>query len=209
MQCVVAAEASLGKNEFDDAAIETSSGYRSEAASRTVHHSVIRGLVAVLMPWEHSKRSQQAALLVLGNMIENDLENDLEKDLQSNPEHGPDDAKEIAGSVVDVRGDGDETPAAWGSRGCVEALADALAAQSFVGTEDGGDDAVDDVRWVRVAGAAAVVVAASAERHCQSTASLQFVQKYFQVIAIGLQQEVRLTNQRRCGWGIIVWKAAI
>lgn len=37
---------------------------------------VIRGLVSALTPWEHSRRSQRAALLVLGNILENAIEED-------------------------------------------------------------------------------------------------------------------------------------
>ncbi|CAN0304046.1 unnamed protein product [Ectocarpus sp. 6 AP-2014] len=37
---------------------------------------VIRGLVSALTPWEHSRRSQKAALLVLGNILENAIEED-------------------------------------------------------------------------------------------------------------------------------------
>lgn len=40
--------------------------------------SVIRGLIAVLEPWEHSRRVQRAALLVLGNVFGNALEEDSE-----------------------------------------------------------------------------------------------------------------------------------
>ncbi|CAN0558820.1 unnamed protein product, partial [Ectocarpus sp. 12 AP-2014] len=35
---------------------------------------VIRGLVSALTPWEHSRHSQRAALLVLGNILENAIE---------------------------------------------------------------------------------------------------------------------------------------
>ncbi|CAB1100716.1 unnamed protein product [Ectocarpus sp. CCAP 1310/34] len=37
---------------------------------------VIRGLVSALTPWEHSRHSQRAALLVLGNILENAIEED-------------------------------------------------------------------------------------------------------------------------------------
>ncbi|CAN0053376.1 unnamed protein product [Ectocarpus sp. 4 AP-2014] len=37
---------------------------------------VIRGLVSALTPWEHSRRSQRAALLVLGNIFENAIDED-------------------------------------------------------------------------------------------------------------------------------------
>lgn len=149
--------------------IETSAS--SEEASITVRHSVIGGLVAALMPWEHSKRSQQAALLVLGNIIENDLETDLqndrendpdsakgtvvEKDLAKNPkkdpqndrENGPDNAKETAGSAAEVHGRRDEAPPALGNRGCVKALVDALVAEASAGIEDGADgDGLDAAR---------------------------------------------------------------
>lgn len=39
-----------------------------------VRGSVIRGLVRILEPWEHTRRTQKAALLVLGNVLENVLE---------------------------------------------------------------------------------------------------------------------------------------
>lgn len=35
---------------------------------------MIRGLVKILTPWEHSRRSQRAALLVLGNILGNALQ---------------------------------------------------------------------------------------------------------------------------------------
>ena len=41
--------------------------------------SVVGGLVAALVPWEHSRRIQRAALLVLGNVLGNALEEDSEE----------------------------------------------------------------------------------------------------------------------------------
>ena len=44
------------------------------SAAGSARGSVLRGLVKSLMPWEHSRRSQRAALLVLGNILGNALQ---------------------------------------------------------------------------------------------------------------------------------------
>lgn len=45
-----------------------SGGVSREASG--VRDGIIRGLVRALVPWEHSRRSQEAALIVLGNVLE-------------------------------------------------------------------------------------------------------------------------------------------
>lgn len=45
-----------------------------EASDASARASIIQGLVRVLTPWEHSRKTQRAALLVLGNVAENVLD---------------------------------------------------------------------------------------------------------------------------------------
>ncbi|CAM9347356.1 unnamed protein product, partial [Laminaria digitata] len=59
------------------------------SAVTSARGSVMRGLVKALMPWEHSRRSQRAALLVLGNILGNVLQ------------------ETTAGDVGDLRDSGD------------------------------------------------------------------------------------------------------
>lgn len=57
----------------------------SGAVEGGVRQRVIRGLVKTLVPWEHSRRSQRAALLVLGNVLGNvvdGVENKVGQDSQ-------------------------------------------------------------------------------------------------------------------------------
>lgn len=57
----------------------------SGAVEGGVRQKVIRGLVKALVPWEHSRRSQRAALLVLGNVLGNvvdGVENEVGQDSQ-------------------------------------------------------------------------------------------------------------------------------
>lgn len=98
---------------------------RSEMRGR-----VIRGLVSVLTPWEHSRRSQRAALLVLGNVLENSIEED-------------------AGAVGGVKS---TEGARSASESCAVELDRGLAALAAGGTgewaeEDEGDAAAAAGRW--------------------------------------------------------------
>ncbi|CAN0222527.1 unnamed protein product, partial [Ectocarpus fasciculatus] len=55
---------------------ERTSKTRPPLSRSEIRGRVIRGLVSALTPWEHSRRSQRAALLVLGNVLENAIEED-------------------------------------------------------------------------------------------------------------------------------------
>lgn len=48
--------------------------FTSGGGQISVRGKIIRGLVGVMEPWEHARRSQRAALLVLGNVLDNVLE---------------------------------------------------------------------------------------------------------------------------------------
>ena len=51
--------------------VDTASVSSAANAAPSARESVLRGLVKALMPWEHSRRPQRAALLVLGNILGN------------------------------------------------------------------------------------------------------------------------------------------
>lgn len=57
----------------------------SGAVEGGVRQRVIRGLVKALAPWEHSRRSQRAALLVLGNVLENVVEREEHEIARDSP----------------------------------------------------------------------------------------------------------------------------
>lgn len=60
------------RNEKAAAVVEGATRTKLQAICRNeVRGSVLRGLVAALVPWEHSRQTQRAALLVLGNVLEN------------------------------------------------------------------------------------------------------------------------------------------
>lgn len=93
--------------------------------------AVIRGLVAALVPWEHSRRTQRAALLVLGNVLGNALDEDPEG---------------YSGGVEDA---GDESEALSASEACASEMDRALAAwdaggEGGWGTEDGEEEGAEE-----------------------------------------------------------------
>lgn len=126
-----------------------------DASTGAVLCSVIQGLVATLMPWEHSKNSQEAALLVLGNILDNALENAPDRvpdDDRSGVPDGTAAEGAVGPSTSSCVREG-ETPVS-SKRRCIvkQALLDALIAQApAVETEDGGDrdGLLDDDRYAR------------------------------------------------------------
>lgn len=112
---------------------------RTEAVPR----NVIRGLVATLMPWEHSKNSQEAALLVLGNILDNALESTPDSVPDGDRSSAPDGT--AAGGAVRPSAtscvlEGEAKAASKRRCNIKEALLEALVAQAPVAeTEDGED----------------------------------------------------------------------
>lgn len=83
------------------------------------------------MPWEHSRRSQEAALLVLGNILDNVLENVPEKLLDGSS------VQAASATQGFERGGG---PWVQVARDCGKAMEDALVAQDKA---DGGGELHD------------------------------------------------------------------
>lgn len=62
-------------NDRTTAVVEGVTTTKTQAMSKSDKRgSVIRGMVAALVPWEHSRQTQRAALLVLGNVLDNCLD---------------------------------------------------------------------------------------------------------------------------------------
>lgn len=96
-------------------------GSKLDHTGKRVRASVIRGLVSVLTPWEHSRRSQRAGLLVLGNILGNVLE-------AAEGEGGGDVGRDDARLLVSQ---------------CAVELENGLTATASAGAGDGSDGEVD------------------------------------------------------------------
>eukprot|EP00752_Nemacystus_decipiens_P017807 g15965.t1 len=144
-------EGSVKASHNGEAASTAAAGAAGPACRRKERRGrVIRGLVATLVPWEHSRRIQRAALLVLGNVLGNVLEDDPATDPRgfSGGEGGDGEARcssescarELDKSLVtwDAGGEGE-----WGGGGKEKDGKEAVGAERLANARHKFQEAVD------------------------------------------------------------------
>lgn len=63
-----------GSNDKATAVVEGATTTFKAMGRSEIRGSVLKGLVAALVPWEHSRQTQRTTLLVLGSILENALD---------------------------------------------------------------------------------------------------------------------------------------